>query len=309
VSFRWFVYYCAMMGGCAAYVGWVLGRLTRVEHHVALAGLKGLFLGALLGLGIGMVDVLGSSGGRRLLPSLLRLGLAFAVGGLGGFVGGALGQILFAWLQWPALLIVGWTITGLLIGAAPGMFDVLAGLLRNDELRGAWRKMFNGLLGGTLGGIVGGGLFLLLQAASVKLFGDKAEGFWSPSATGFVVLGLFIGLMIGLAQVILKEAWLRVEEGFRPRRELILTRAETTVGRAETCDLGLFGDPEVERLHARISRRGSRYLLSDEDTPGGTYLNGERIDGATPLRSGDVIGVGRCLLRFGERHKRSEEET
>ena len=42
--------------------------------------------------------------------------------------------------------------------------------------------------------------------------------------------------------------------GFRPGRQILLTRPETTIGRAESCDIGLFGDPAVERLHARITR-------------------------------------------------------
>ena len=59
---------------------------------------------------------------------------------------------------------------------------------------------------------------------------------------GFVALGMCIGLLIGLAQVILKEAWVRVEAGFRAGREMILSKPEVTIGRAESCDIGLFGD-------------------------------------------------------------------
>jgi pSer/pThr/pTyr-binding forkhead associated (FHA) protein len=113
-----------------------------------------------------------------------------------------------------------------------------------------------------------------------------------------------IGLFIGLAQVILKEAWVRVEKGFRPGRELILTRPETTIGRAEGCDIGLFGDPEVEKTHLRIVRRGGEYLAVDAGTPGGTFVNGRRIQEATALRSGDLIQVGKAVLRFGERQQR-----
>jgi hypothetical protein len=306
VSFRGFVYYCALVGGCAAFIGWVLGRLPSVEHHIAQAGLKGLLLGALLGLGLGLVDALG--GGRQVFLGVLRVGLALGVGGLAGFAGGAVGQVLSVSLGGPGLLI-GWMITGLLIGAAPGLFDVLTGMARADDLRGVWRKVRNGLLGGTLGGVLGGGLYLWLDSAAVERFGTLAVDFWTPSALGFVVLGMCIGLLIGLAQVILKEAWLRVVEGFRPGRELLLARMETTVGRAESCDLGLFGDPGVERVHARIIRQGHRFLLSDADTPGGTYLNGQRVAGPTPLRSGDIIRVGSSLLRFGERRKRSDDLT
>src|SRR5260370_25508823 len=109
-------------------------------------------------------------------------------------------------------------------------------------------------------------------------------GAWSPSAMGFVVLGICIGLLIGLAQVVAKEAWLRVEAGFRAGRELLLSRPETTIGRAEGCDLGLFGDSSVDKLHARIRHEGNEFILSDEGTGGGTFVNDERIHGPRRLR-------------------------
>ena len=109
--------------------------------------------------------------------------------------------------------------------------------------------------------------------------------------------------MIGVAQVVLKEAWLRVEAGFRAGRELLLTRPVLTIGRAESCDLGLFGDPAVERLHARIARVDDHYLIADAGTPGGTYVNDQRVKGPTPLHSGDLIRVGDALIRFRERRR------
>ena len=32
MSFRWFIYYSGMCGGCAAFVGWALGRMLRSEE-------------------------------------------------------------------------------------------------------------------------------------------------------------------------------------------------------------------------------------------------------------------------------------
>ena len=84
------------------------------------------------------------------------------------------------------------------------------------------------------------------------VFGDQAETFWTPSAWGFVVLGLCIGLFIGLAEIILKEAWIRVEAGFRSGRELMLSKEVLTIGRGEGCDIALFGDSGVEKLHAHL---------------------------------------------------------
>jgi hypothetical protein len=138
-------------------------------------------------------------------------------------------------------------------------------------------------------------------------FEGRVEDFWSPAATGFVVLGACIGLMMGLAQVILKEAWITVETGFRAGRELILTQPETTVGRGEGCDIGLFGDSDIEKLHARIVLRDGRYYVVDNKTKEGTFVNGEEIDGQRALRDGDLIEVGRASLRFGERTRREGE--
>ncbi len=306
MSFRLFIWYCSLCGGCAAYVGWALGRFASPESSVMQAAVKGMFLGMMVALSLGLIDALWSLHWAQVHRIGARVLVAVGVGTVGGFLGGLVGQALYHFRHWSVFLIFGWAMTGLLIGAAPGVFDVLARLAREEDLGGALRKIVNGVLGGFLGGLLGSVLFLLLQAVWGLVFRDRVEDFWSPSATGFVALGMCIGLLIGLAQVILKEAWVKVESGFRPGRELILSKPEVVIGRAEGCDIGLFGDNSVERTHARILRKGRQYLLDDAGTPGGTYLNGERVAGPTPLRAGDRIQVGRCVLLFGERQKRSE---
>src|SRR6185503_4186682 len=102
-------------------------------------------------------------------------------------------------------------------------------------------------------------VFLLLMP--VIFPGKEPTSLLSRTAWGFVVLGLCIGLLIGLAQVILKEAWIRVEKGRRAGREMILSKEKTTIGRAEACDLGLFGDNQIEKFHAVIVQMGNRYFL------------------------------------------------
>ena len=323
MSFRAFIYYCALCGGCTAFLGWALGRfpladaflrkLLHIQNETALAigtaAFQGMLLGMLIAFGIGVLDAMLSFSGTRFLRLIGRIFVAVVVGGLGGVLGGAVGQAFVALFQFSSVLasactILGWMITGLLIGAAPGMYDLLESLLRREELRGAFRKLLHGLIGGGVGGLLGSLLFLLLNSGWHKVFHEKADDFWSPSATGFIALGMCIGLLIGLAQVVLKEAWLKIESGARSGREVILSKPAITIGRAEACDIGLFGDPTVERKHARILQQNDRYLLADEDTTGGTYLNGERIAAPVPLSSGDMIRVGNCTLRFGERQKR-----
>jgi hypothetical protein len=306
MSFRLFIYYCAAWGSCAAFVAWIAGRVLGGEPGLASATVKGLALGVLVALGLGLVDALAAASRRDVAAMGVRLTLALLIGSVGGMLGGFVGQLFFGLSdgRWPSLLIFGWTLTGLLIGAAPSAFDLLSAVVRNEERHGARRKLRNGLIGGTVGGLLGGMLSLALRGAWGGVFtGSDLDELWSPSATGFAALGACIGLSVGVAQVVLKEAWLRIEAGFRPGRELILTKPEVTVGRAESCDVGLFGGQGVEKVHARIRRQGGLYLLADEGTPGGTLLNGVRVGEPAPLKDGDRIEMGNCVLTFGERRK------
>jgi hypothetical protein len=305
MSFRSFIYYCALCGGCAAYVGWVLGRPITAQSTVTRAAVQGLFLGLMIALSLGLLDGLWNGSAGRSGELLLRVLTAVAVGCLGGWLGGMLGQALFRHSANSFVLLIGWVLTGVLVGGALGVYDLLSCALREEDMRGAVRKTVNGVVGGGAGGLLGGISFLLLGLIWGAVFRDRKEDFWSPAAWGFVALGLCIGLLIGLAQVILKEAWLKVEVGFRSGRELILSRPEVTIGRGESCDIGLFGDALVEKLHCRIVRSGNDYVLIDGGSPSGTYVNDERVEGPRRLRSGDLISLGRARLRFGERQKRT----
>jgi hypothetical protein len=311
MSFRLFIFYCAVCGAWAALIGcalswWALSLQAEEEWQREMEmGVKAMCLGLSVALALGIVDTLWNFSLRQVGQLFLRVVVVVVVGAAGGFTGGYFGQELYQKQQQPVFLLLVWVVTGLLIGAAIGTYDFLVCLLLGRNQRGARRKLLNGVFGGTAGGVLGGLLYVFLSDEWRDLFRAKGEDarLWSPSALGFVVLGACIGLLIGLAQVILKEAWVKVEAGFRRGRELILSKPETTIGRAEACDIGLFGDPGVDRLHARIVQQGGRYLLADAGTVGGTYLNDQRIVQPTPLRSGDAIRLGNCLLRFGERRK------
>jgi len=303
MSFRLFIYYCALSGGGGAFFGWAIGRAL-AGPTVLGDGIKGLWLGLGVALALGLVDALWACSLRQLGAIGARVLVALLVGCLGGLLGGLLGRALFEWQAWSFFIIFGWTVTGMLIGISLGMFDLLTSIAQNQPTDGAVAKILKGLLGGTLGGILGSFLYLVLQGLWSSLFSDKPyKSLWSPSSWGFVALGACIGLLIGLTQVILKEAWVKVEQGFRKGREQILGKQEVTIGRGESCDIGLFGDMGVERLHCRIVRQGRDYVLIDDGSPGGTYVNDQRVVQPRRLHSGDAIRLGKSLLRFGERQK------
>ncbi len=166
------------------------------------------------------------------------------------------------------------------------------------------KKVLKTLTGGTVGGILGGVLAMLLSILWDRIKPDGGDWLWSPTAMGFVALGMCIGLLVGLAQVILKEAWVKVEAGFRSGREMILAKEKTSIGRAEGVDIALFGDAGVEKMHANIVSEGGRYYLEDSTTPGGTFVNDHKVNGRMALVSGDLIRMGKSVLRFYEKAKR-----
>ena len=310
MSFRLFIYYCALCGGGGAFLGWMLGRPVSLSGSVVLSqGIKGMLLGFAVTLALGLVDALWVFSLKRFVAIGLRVATAVVVGTMGGLLGGLVGQALYGWTDWGLFRVFGWTITGFLIGVSLGVFDLLSSLASGQDPGAALRKIVKGVLGGTVGGILGGILSLVLYSGFTRLLRadpETGERLWSPIAWGFVALGACIGLLIGLAQVILKEAWLKVEAGFRKGREVILSKPEVTLGRAESCDIGLFGDPRIAKVHARIRVQGNRHVLIDEGSEDGTYVNDEPIHGSQVLRSGDSIRLGNCVLRFGERQKQPQ---
>ena len=73
--------------------------------------------------------------------------------------------------------------------------------------------------------------------------------------------------------------------------------------------VGVIGVGHLGKQHARIYRQANQYLLADNHTASGTWLNDERIAGPTPLRSGDRIRIGRNILLFRERSRRNAEPS
>jgi hypothetical protein len=315
MSFRLFIYYCAICGAWAAFVGWFLGRgaqISHEEHPYVLEGLKAFLLGLTVALALGLVDAIWNVPLKRFGTIALRGLTAVAIGSIGALVSGVVGEFFQQTTQTVPVVgavffVLAWTVTGLVIGVSLAAFETGAAVVSGRDFHGALRKAINGAIGGTVGGFLGGLLAYTLHLVLARLFAGSEREPLTPSAWGFVVLGLSIGLMIGLAQVILREAWIKVESGFRAGRELMLTKDETTIGRAESCDIGLFGDNTIERLHASIKRVHDRFILLDAESGSGTYVNDQRVDQPTPLRSGDAIRVGKSILRFGERAKHQLE--
>src|SRR5262245_37936120 len=74
------------------------------------------------------------------------------------------------------------------------------------------------------------------------------------------------------------------------------------LGRHAECDISdVFADnPGVSRFHAQLECVGGRYSVEDKGSRNGTYVNGQRLTGRAPLRSGDRLGIAGVELTFIE---------
>ena len=75
-----------------------------------------------------------------------------------------------------------------------------------------------------------------------------------------------------------------------------LVSSPMTVGRDETADIRV-DEPLVSRAHARIERRGDRFVLVDLGSTNLTRVNGEVVL-ERELRHGDEIKFSRATCRF-----------
>ncbi|GAB3356261.1 ATP-binding cassette domain-containing protein [Modestobacter lapidis] len=82
--------------------------------------------------------------------------------------------------------------------------------------------------------------------------------------------------------------------------QLPAARRVIVVGRDPACDVVVATDPLMSRRHAAVET-GAEAALTDLGSFNGTYLNGHRVSGRTPLAVGDSVGVGGTSFRWDGR--------
>jgi diguanylate cyclase (GGDEF)-like protein len=78
-----------------------------------------------------------------------------------------------------------------------------------------------------------------------------------------------------------------------------LDDADVIIGRVESCRLFINSDL-VSRHHATIAYVTGRYVLKDEGSTNGTFVNDVRITEPRPLDDGDTVKIGRTVLKYTE---------
>jgi hypothetical protein len=173
--------------------------------------------------------------------------------------------------------LIGWTLFGILVGFAQGL------------VRGSHQAILHAAMGGALGGAAGGALFESIAASGIT---DVAS-----RLAGFVILGACIGLCIVLVEQALS-AVLWVTSGRYEGRQIILDRPEMRLGRQDSLEVYLGGDPQIAAHHASIHREGSGHVLSAVE--GLVSVNGAPVS-RCPLKDGDRFQIGATRFRYGRR--------
>jgi pSer/pThr/pTyr-binding forkhead associated (FHA) protein len=267
-----------------------------------------LGLGALIGLAVGGLDGF-TRGGKR--HTMQGLGLGLILGGIGASFGHGIfgllvrtvfGSTIFATgsliTQMPAR-IVAFAGIGVCLGAAIGAASLNV------------RKIVQGAIGGAIGGAVAGAFFdpisMVVANATVALQGGNEVG--GPGrAIMALLMGAAIALFIGIVDRLSRSAWLRLSLGRNEGKEWSIDSAQTFIGRSESAQVPLFGDPNVAPIHASIQKQGGQYILVDGGSPAGTLLNGQFIQQA-PLFNGAQITIGSFVLQFLVKNQAAPVQT
>ena len=287
-------------------------NLRDMARYSLLSGVLGF---AVVGAGIaGLIaaaDGLMSRNLRRgLLCGVCGVGIAIAGGLLGLIPGGMVFSVFISLTtaasdgMWSSesvsglpllLLVIGRSLTWGILGLTVGLGQGIA--LRNKKL------IINGLLGGMLGGLLGGIFFdpITKIFANTEMSGQAMVS----RAFGFSIIGLSAGLMIGLVEMLAKDAWLLMLAGPLAGKQFITYKNPTAIGSSPKCEIYLFKDPDVEPRHALIHKVGNRHEIEALDTASGTFVNNMRVKRQV-LRDGDRIAVGQAVFEYSERARRDK---
>lgn len=105
------------------------------------------------------------------------------------------------------------------------------------------------------------------------------------------------------------------EKNHRPTRKLVgwlvsytidemghdyqIYEGKNLIGNAVDCEVTVISDKSVSVKHATILYRNNKFLIRDEFSTNGTFVNGKIVEENTPsLQDGDIIKVGDTIFMF-----------
>lgn len=269
---------------------------------VAAGFLAFAVMGGLIGLAIGAADGVVCRLPRR---ALLGGAVGLLVGFVGGFVSNIIANLAYGPLNQLAmqqaegldnLTTFGFVVQMTGRGLAWLLAGMTMGLGQGIALRSR-RLLLYGFLGGLIGGLIGGLLFDPIDF--ILLGGVKPSAHWSR-LIGFAAVGTSVGAMIGLVELLARDAWLQMLAGPLAGKEFLIFKDTVHLGASPRAEIYLFNDPQVADIHATIRAVGEQCEIENRSSAHPTELNGRRFDRAR-LRHGDTITLGRTVFVFQQR--------
>ena len=87
--------------------------------------------------------------------------------------------------------------------------------------------------------------------------------------------------------------------GNQTQAEFNLDKDENRVGRAADCEI-VVDNMGVSRHHCSVVREGENWVVVDQGSNNGTFVNGKRVDGQYTLKNKERIVLGKHRLEFDE---------
>jgi hypothetical protein len=255
----------------------------------------------LVGLAIGAVDGFICRLPRRALLSGV---IGLLVGFIGGFISTILAGLIYAPLSHLAsnqmgegsLTTFGFILQMIGRGLGWAMAGLAMGLGQGIALRSK-RLFIYGLLGGVIGGLLGG---LLFDPIDFLLVGPHKPSAALSRLIGLAVVGASVGGLIGVVELLARDAWLRMTQGPLAGKEFLLFKDVMNIGASPRSDIYLFNDPLVAAQHATIRALGDDCEIESRNRDHRVLLNNRAVERAR-LRHGDQVTIGRTIFVFQKR--------
>jgi pSer/pThr/pTyr-binding forkhead associated (FHA) protein len=99
-----------------------------------------------------------------------------------------------------------------------------------------------------------------------------------------------------------------MRQGPQPGEIFPISGMVMIIGRDARNDI-VINDPEVSRQHAQLSLQAQGYVITDQGSTNGTFVNGKRLSAPYRLSNGDEVGLGETVVMVYQIAAREAIET